>query len=437
MVETSYKPVLTICGSFLIMTTLGSLYSWGNMTTYVTSYMRVHLAPDITYEDTVWVLSAGALGLPVFMTASGYCVQCCGLKITLFLSCLLMCAFQILLRFMLDVSVVAFILVFMASYASAGVAYMAALLCSIRWVPENKGLVSGLIVGGFGLGSLVFTPVQSAFINPNNLSPNANGYFLQEDVLKRVPNSYYLFAGIYMAIQLLGIFMIHDPRHTEKYIQQEEENRSLLKNADPSVLRNEEAYIRAKKISGLKPSEAYGQTFIADDHYLALVGSISSGFNFAGRLVWGRIHDRFLYKKCLVAISSLLVILISTLIFTPYGGKAMFSLWVWLITFSYAGMYVITPSGVTDTFGEKHGESNYGMVFSSQIINAPIVAIITQNLSQSFGWEGIFVLFTSFSFLDAPQKISQLKCCAWSSLSSFEAEKLTVKRKTAGNKTTA
>lgn len=33
---------------------------------------------------------------------------------------------------MLEVSVVAFILTFMASYACAGVGYMAALLCSIR-----------------------------------------------------------------------------------------------------------------------------------------------------------------------------------------------------------------------------------------------------------------------------------------------------------------
>lgn len=42
--------------------------------------------------------------------------------------------------------------------------------------------------------------------------------------------------------------------------------------------------------------QAYGQTFIADDHFLALVGSVASGFNCAGRLVWGKLLDRFHYK---------------------------------------------------------------------------------------------------------------------------------------------
>ena len=42
--------------------------------------------------------------------------------------------------------------------------------------------------------------------------------------------------------------------------------------------------------------QAYGQTFIEDDHFLALVGSISSMFNCIGRPLWGIFMDRFRYK---------------------------------------------------------------------------------------------------------------------------------------------
>ena len=39
-----------------------------------------------------------------------------------------------------------------------------------------------------------------------------------------------------------------------------------------------------------------GQTFIADDKFLALVGSFSAVFNALGRMFWGYIADVYSYK---------------------------------------------------------------------------------------------------------------------------------------------
>jgi OFA family oxalate/formate antiporter-like MFS transporter len=39
-----------------------------------------------------------------------------------------------------------------------------------QWFPDKKGLVTGIILGGFGLGSFIFTQVQTAILNPNNVS---------------------------------------------------------------------------------------------------------------------------------------------------------------------------------------------------------------------------------------------------------------------------
>ena len=39
----------------------------------------------------------------------------------------------------------------------------------------RKGLAMGCVVGGFGGGSLVFNYIQTAILNPDNVSPAASG----------------------------------------------------------------------------------------------------------------------------------------------------------------------------------------------------------------------------------------------------------------------
>jgi hypothetical protein len=39
-----------------------------------------------------------------------------------------------------------------------------------RSFPENPGLVSGIIIGGFSLGALIFTQAATLIVNPDNLS---------------------------------------------------------------------------------------------------------------------------------------------------------------------------------------------------------------------------------------------------------------------------
>jgi hypothetical protein len=44
------------------------------------------------------------------------------------------------------------------------------------WFPENPGLVSGLVLGGYGLGTVVFDSISTLIINPNNLKPTDVDY---------------------------------------------------------------------------------------------------------------------------------------------------------------------------------------------------------------------------------------------------------------------
>ena len=38
----------------------------------------------------------------------------------------------------------------------------------LQWLPKYKGAVAGSVVAGFGLGAMVFNPIITIFINPDN-----------------------------------------------------------------------------------------------------------------------------------------------------------------------------------------------------------------------------------------------------------------------------
>ena len=58
-----------------------------------------------------------------------------------------------------------------------GLTYMVPVHHGWLWFPERAGLVSGIIIGGFGLGPLIFNNLSLAIINPDNVSIDEKGRF--------------------------------------------------------------------------------------------------------------------------------------------------------------------------------------------------------------------------------------------------------------------
>ena len=71
---------LSVLGGFLLQFTMGSFYSFGNMMTYMTSYMRMHGSPNITYEDFVVVQSTWGMTQGTVMPLSGFLIHLIGEK---------------------------------------------------------------------------------------------------------------------------------------------------------------------------------------------------------------------------------------------------------------------------------------------------------------------------------------------------------------------
>lgn len=41
-----------------------------------------------------------------------------------------------------------------------------------RWYPNHAGLVSGIVIAGFGLGAFIFNPIVTLLVNPENVKPD-------------------------------------------------------------------------------------------------------------------------------------------------------------------------------------------------------------------------------------------------------------------------
>lgn len=57
-----FDGLMALIGGFALHLTLGTLYCFGNLNTYMTSYLRKHVNPNIEYSDMIWIPTLATLG---------------------------------------------------------------------------------------------------------------------------------------------------------------------------------------------------------------------------------------------------------------------------------------------------------------------------------------------------------------------------------------
>ena len=105
-----------------------------------------------------------------------------------------------------------------------GLSYTTPIKLGWKAMPERSGMVSGLIIGGFGLGSLIFTQLGTMIINPDNLSQitvtdsatNMTTEAFPEVVAERVPKFLQWLALGYACLALLAQILIQEVKLTDK-----------------------------------------------------------------------------------------------------------------------------------------------------------------------------------------------------------------------------
>merc|ERR1719422_2452961 len=309
-----------------------------------------------------------------------------------------------------------------------GIALIPTMTIGMRWFPNNKGMAMGIVVGGFGGGAFIFNQIQTAILNPNNITPSLNTpsglYFVDEQLLDKVPSLMLFLGGIYLVIQIFACLLVTEPKlnpdllpaSEEEAIDEEKKEKILMDQVQDDgeayvtpreAFKRKELYLLwftrfsvvliTQSVSGFY--KAYGQTFIPDDHFLSFVGAVSSIFNCSGRLFYGLLMDRTSYKTAMLLVTSSLTLLVSILPLTWYLGTAAFTLFIWSIYFTFPGTYSTMPAVTTQTFGHKYGGTIYGFLFTSDIVNNLLVGALSRTVLAAGGWTGFFLCLASFGLL--------------------------------------
>ena len=302
-----WRGVSALIGGFLIQLTLGSFYSFGNMMTYLTSYMRCHGSPDLTYADFIVVQSVWGMTQGIIMPLSGYISRLTGPRLAMLLGCFIFSAGAGLTYFSLDYGLVWVATTYgFISALGQGIALIPTMTIGMRWFPDNKGMAMGIVVGGFGGGAFIFNQIQTAILNPDNLSTDGE-YFTDEELLGRVPSLMLILGALYFSIQLFACFLVTEPKINSELLPKsevesmegEKKEKILMDQVQDDgetfvsprdALRRREFYLLwltrfsvvliTQSVSGFY--KAFGQTFIKDDHFLSFVGAVSSIFNCSG-----------------------------------------------------------------------------------------------------------------------------------------------------------
>jgi len=160
------KAWCTFFGGFCYMIFMGSIYCTGVFSTYIQSYYRI--PPDKHYVQDL--LPACLFFNMFFMPFGSMLVQRnVNPRILILIGSTVAITCFFLASIMETFTGFAIFYVFGFSF-NHGAGYMVPVHHSWLWFPKNLGLVSGIILGGFGCAGLIFDNMFTHLINPLNKS---------------------------------------------------------------------------------------------------------------------------------------------------------------------------------------------------------------------------------------------------------------------------
>ena len=303
--NSTFRGTACIFGGALAHFTFGSVYCWANFS----SYAPHHLRSDFVFPITV-------VAQCITMPFGPILARKLGARTAVVLGCWMMAFGVYLASYAKDVSV--FIFCYSIMFGSGvGIAYAAPMIAGWSWLPNSKGLVSGAILTGFGLGGFFFNIIGSSIVNPLGKDP-IDGKFPPE-IYVQFPMMLRRLAGMYACISVFGAFLITEPipKVIASSLDEEEDGNDKDKEKrDLSIevlgVSIEEALhtsqfwlmwlmIITSASAGLNVASMYKQfaaisPVLRGDSYQALTGGMGALFNGFGRLFWGSICDKIGFK---------------------------------------------------------------------------------------------------------------------------------------------
>ena len=253
--------------------------------------------------------------------------------------------------------------------AADGTAYITSLSNLIKWFPERKGLISGISVGAYGTGSLLFKYINGSLIQTVG-----------------VTQAFLYWGMIVLVLVVGGSFLIREAKMDQQ--QPVLKGSSQKDYTVKEMLKTKEAYLLfviffTACMSGLFligivkdiGVEMVGLDIATASNAVALVAI----FNTSGRIILGALSDKM--GRLQVVSGALLVtaaaVTVLSFVQLNYG---LFFACVAAIAFCFGGNITIFPAIVADFFGLKNQSKNYGIIYQGFGIGAISASFIASAL---------------------------------------------------------
>lgn len=251
-----------------------------------------------------------------------------------------------------------------------GLAYAAATPAAVKWFPAHrKGLITGMVVGGFGLASVYTAPLTTYLLK----TYSASGAFL------------YLGIGFFFVIVLLAQLLTNPPAG---YVCAPTAHDTRVGKTRPSAVPVRDytwrEMVRTKSfyflwamfafaafaglmIVGIMAKIAlveFGKETATTLGYV-LVATLAIG-NFTGRPLTGVISDRIGRRRTMFMVFTFQAIMMMVLLYSEQvKSVALLLAAAAIIGFNYGANLTLFPATTFDYFGTKNGGVNYGLVFTA------------------------------------------------------------------------
>ena len=339
-------PGFLILGTIIVQMGLGTIYTWSLFNQPLVNKFNWELSSvAITFSITSFALAfatlfAGRLqekwGIRKLIALSGFILGL-GLILTSQVSTLLM-------LYLLAGVIVGF---------ADGTAYITSLSNLIKWFPNRKGLISGVSVSAYGLGSLVFKYINATLIDTVGIS-----------------QTFFYWGIIVMIMVVGGSLLLREAIVVETPINAENaENKRDYTIKE--MLATKEVYFLFIMFFTACMSGLYLISIVKDIgvqlaglNVAAAANAVAmiAIFNTVGRLILGSLSDKVSRLKVIASTFFITAIAVLTLSFVQlnYG---IFFICVAAIAFCFGGNITVFPAIVGDFFGLKNHSKNYGIVY--------------------------------------------------------------------------
>ena len=256
-----------------------------------------------------------------------------------------------------------------------GMVYVCPLSTSLKWYPKKKGMVTGIIIGAFGLGGFVFNFILSYLIQTIGVSQT---FFVQ--------------AIVYAVVGLIGAQMLKVP-------QRSEETHAILVNENdfkPALMLKTKTFYLLWIIYFIGSLSGLVVIGLAQDIARDVVGltpqvagysiAIAAVANAVGRIGWGAVSD--LFGRLRVFSLLFLITAFSMMALSLWTSNAvMYFVILTLIVSSFGGFLATFPAITSDYFGSFYFGSNYGLIYQAYGVASlagPFILSLTSQDTHAF-----------------------------------------------------